>query len=121
MANGDHKLRIFDVITLVLAIGALVVALVHLKELGRAVDRIQKVHDGLSTQYLGEFPAFFPKIVKVVGSAQKNLVIACDFTAYGIFLQQATSEDYFYAIKKKLTLINIETIVMTRTNRPTSH
>jgi len=91
--------RIFDAVMLALAVAALIVAFVHLRGLDGAVTRIEKLQQGLSTQYLGEYPVFFPRIAKVVAGAQRNLIIACDFPAYGALSQPLTAEDYFHAIR----------------------
>jgi len=112
MANGEGKVRKFDVVTLVLTIIALAIAVVHLMELGRTVERIETIQHGLSTQYLGAYPAFFSKIAQVVSRARKNLVIVCDFAAYGSFSDPSTAEDYFYAIRKRRRFTNLEVTVL---------
>lgn len=110
--ENEHKVRWFDVISLVLAIIALVVAFVHLIELDHTVDRIEKVQEGLSTRYIGEYPMFFPRLVKVVSTAQRNLVIAADLPAYGDMSQHATAEEYYFHIKKRRPRVNVEAMFL---------
>src|ERR1051325_10025570 len=106
--TAESKRKVFDIVSLALAVVALVIAIVHLTELDKTVQRLENIQDGLSTRYLGNYPAFFRQIVKVVGSAQKNLVIVCDFPAYGSFSEPSTFEDYSYAIKKRRQFVNLE-------------
>jgi hypothetical protein len=117
MADGQHPLRWFDISSLILAIIALLVAFVHLFELGHAVSRIERVQEGLSTRYLGEYPVFFPKLVNVIRGAQRNIVIACDFPAYGELSQRSTADDYYYAIKKGRAHANVDVMFLNPANR----
>lgn len=106
--SGSTKLGTFDLVMLVLTIVALGIAAVHLISLHDTANRMTAIQDGLSTQYLGGYPAFFPKIVRVVNSAQRNLVIVCDFPAYGSFSEPSTAEDYFHAIRKRRQFANLD-------------
>lgn len=117
MANAQHTVRWFDIVSLGLAVVALLVAVVHLVELSHAVSRIETVQEGLSTRYLGEYPVFFPKLVNVIRGAQRNIVIACDFPAYGELSQRQTADDYYYAIKKGRAHANLDVMFLNGPNR----
>ncbi len=78
---------------------------------------MEAVQSGLSTQYLGAYPAYFQKIASVVGRAQRNLVVVCDFPAYGSFSEPATAEDYFHAIRKRRQYANLDVTVLGPTER----
>lgn len=105
-ANIDRWVAILGVI---LAVAAIVFAYFHARTirevLGKAkahADRLSEINESLSTRYVGEFPRFFPKIVEVMGKATQDIVILCDFPAYGSFTDRKCWTRYKHAIEEKL-------------------
>lgn len=60
---------------------------------------LQDISERLSTQYLGEFPGFLPKITELVKEANEKLTIFCDFPAYAALSAQDAFRDYRQAIE----------------------
>lgn len=108
MANTEIKRKLFDIVSLALAVVALVIAIWHLLELKHAIERITKVENGLSTQYLGEYPAYFDRIARLVGGAKRSITILCDFPAYGVFSEPLIAEDYFHSLRKRRPFTNVD-------------
>jgi hypothetical protein len=58
------------------------------------------LEEQLSTRRAGVFPSFVPKIVDLLRSANKSVLIFCDFPAYGDFSSPHSSE-YAAAVEEK--------------------
>lgn len=76
-----------EVLSLALALIALVIGAYHLVE-------IRRTSKSLSTRYIGEFPFFLPEINEVLNSAKHDIVIFCDFPGYGDFSDPPNALEY---------------------------
>jgi hypothetical protein len=88
-------------ISLVLAVLAMLVALWHVRSIHKTAKKLDDVQRSLSTQYIGQFPEFFPQIVSLIESARHNIVIFCDSPAYTCFSDHPTFIDYAHALERK--------------------
>jgi len=84
-----------EMVSLVLAVLAMVVALWHLIE-------IRTVARSLSTRYIGQLPDYFPEIVALLKRARHDIVIFCDFPAYGSFTEHDSWFDYRQILERKI-------------------
>lgn len=92
---------VIGVISLVLAVLAMVVALWHVHSIHNAAKRLDEVQRSLSTRYIGQFPEFFPEIVSLIKSAKHDITILCDSPAYACFSDPSTFLDYQQTLKRK--------------------
>ncbi len=83
------------------ALLAITLAYVHAKHLRDQIDRLEEVRRALPTQHLGKFPDYMSKIVDIVRSAQKEVVILCDFPAYGALSNPDAFLQYRHAIEER--------------------
>jgi hypothetical protein len=78
------------------------------QELGKlrgALDTsTERLEGQLSTRWIGTFPDFLPRIAELIGTAEKNVVILCDFPAYGEFSAPEAYARYAEVIRKKAHL-----------------
>jgi hypothetical protein len=48
-------------------------------------DDLGQVEQGLSTHWIGEFPAFLGHVNDVLKSAEESIIVFCDLPAYGVY------------------------------------
>ena len=58
------------------------------------------IRESLSTRYLEQFPHFVPRVVEVIQSAERNLLIVCDYPCYALFSSYSMWLSYEAAIKQ---------------------
>jgi hypothetical protein len=66
----------------------------------RALDQISR---SLTTRYLGQFPKYYPDIISLIEGAEEEILILCDFPAYGYLWDHANWIKYrnLIALKKE--------------------
>lgn len=96
-----NYMDVIGVISLVLAVLAMIVALWHVHSIHEAAKRLDDVRRSLSTRYIGQFPEFFPEIVSLLKSAKREIVIFCDFPAYACFSDPHTFLEYQHTLQRK--------------------
>ena len=70
-----------------------------LKDQEREMTRILKdLSQSVSTEYVGAFPEFVPKITELLGTAKKDVKIMCDIPAYGKYSNPEEYRRYFSAL-----------------------
>jgi hypothetical protein len=105
--------RLVEVLGLILALAALLVGVVHLWEIRKTAHDLQiirssfskdlhNVQASLSTQYAGAFPDFLDDVIGTIRSAQREIVISCDFPAYADFSDPRRSLILRQAIEQKV-------------------
>jgi hypothetical protein len=94
---------------LVLALIALGVGLWHLGEIRKVIrdarnhtTALEEVRGSLSTRYIGQFPQYYPSIVELVGRAKQNILIFCDFPAYGSLTDPKSWLSYKQTLERKM-------------------
>src|SRR5438477_2838255 len=87
--------HLLELVSLVLAILALVAGVVHLLEL-------RKTAEALSTRYIGKFPLFLSTIVDMIDAAQKDIIIFCDVAGYGAFTDPSSGLAYRQALERQV-------------------
>jgi hypothetical protein len=65
----------------------------------RQLESIQKA---LTTRFIGPFPDYIPRIVSLIESAEKEIIIFCDVPAYGCFRAHDHHVKYRQAIERKI-------------------
>jgi hypothetical protein len=70
----------------------------HLKE---QLDRLEEVRQSLPTQHLSKFPDYIEDIVRHIKNARKEVVIVCDYPAYGVFSNANEFLAYTHAIEDR--------------------
>jgi hypothetical protein len=70
--------------------------------LNEILDNVRKLLSAqINTEFVGNFPNFFEKnIVECIIEAQKEILIACDFPAPGVFSAAEGFEKYIQALEK---------------------
>jgi hypothetical protein len=63
---------------------------------------LEEVRQSLSTRYLGHFPQYYPGIVELLKRAKREIIIFCDFPAYGSFTDQNSWIDYKQTLERKI-------------------
>src|SRR5947207_2714352 len=72
-------------IGLAVAIVGLGFAIWQFFDMRRATRELVRVKESMSTQYIGEFPAFMSKIIELIEDANSSVSVVCDVPAYGYF------------------------------------
>ena len=93
--------HLLEILGLILAVLAMLIAIWHLWEIRKTAHTLEDVRGSLSTRYLGQFPEFIPEIVIHIKRARKEIIIFCDFPAYGHFSDRRNWLEYGQTIKKK--------------------
>lgn len=114
-----------ELLGLILGILALVLAIWHLREiklqareLKTQANTLEQTQRSLSTRYIGEFPDYIPEIVDLIENARKEVLIFCDFPAYGHFSNHATWLNYRHAIElKSLNQVRLSLMCLTEGGR----
>jgi hypothetical protein len=90
----------FEIVTLLLAIVAIVFAAIQYQDARTQLDRLQMVTSSIQTQYVGEFPVNLDKITSVVNAAAENgeLDIMTDFPGYAIYSRNDRFRAYYNAL-----------------------
>lgn len=91
-----------EIFGLLCAVVALIVGLVHIREIHSTLKTLHDVQDSLSTRFIGQFPEFFPEIVTLLKSAKREIVIFCDLPAYASFSDPHTFLDYQQTLERKI-------------------
>jgi len=86
-----------EAVSLALAIIALLVGVVHLRE-------IKQTTESLSTRFIGTFPLFLPNIVELIRNARKSVIVFCDFPGYGGFSDPDNGLAYRQALERQIQL-----------------
>jgi hypothetical protein len=86
-----------EAVSLALAIIALLVGVVHLRE-------IKQTTESLSTRFIGTFPLFLPNIVDLIRNARKSVIVFCDFPGYGGFSDPDNGLAYRQALERQIQL-----------------
>jgi hypothetical protein len=73
-------------------------------ELHCLADRLEEMRGSLSTRYIGEFPHYIPNLVDLIRHAHGEVLICCDFPAYGQFSDRLNWLEYSHEIQKKADL-----------------
>jgi len=91
----------------------------QLQDLKRHADSLQKIHEALSTRYLGEFPNFNERITDQISKAKKHLRIVSDTPAYGHFSAHLNWLKYKYELESKIANkdVTIELMVLDQKHR----
>jgi hypothetical protein len=89
------------VISLLLAVSALVLAGQHLREGTRHTSRLEFVANSLSTRYVGQFPDYLEDAVTVLESARCQIRILVWMPGPAFFSQPTTFVRYNQAIERK--------------------
>jgi len=73
----------------------------------RRLGKISKDHDiilrALSTRRLGQFPDYMTPIAELIEKAEREIVILCDFPAYGSFSAPQEFLRYRHALEQKIS------------------
>jgi hypothetical protein len=105
-----------EILGCVLAIAALYVGVVHLREIRPLVDKLteqvgvakahtemlKRIQNEMTTHPIGPFPDCVRPITKLIEGAESRVIILCDFPAYGSFSAPHHFLDYRHAIEQKI-------------------
>jgi len=102
-----------ELLGLIVAIVGLIVALViglwHIRgirhvelDVRQQYANLEVIRASVSTHFLKEFPHCLEDIVNLINKAQREVVILCDFPAYGSFSNPADFLKYRQAIERKI-------------------
>jgi hypothetical protein len=86
-----------EAISLALAIIALLVGVVHLREIKRTTE-------SLSTRFIGTFPHFLPSIVDLIQQAKTSVIVVCDYPGYGRVSDPDNGLAYRHALERQIQL-----------------
>ena len=107
--NFSKYLMDGEKIGLALALLAFGVGLYHLIEIRKVIrdarnhtTALEEVRGSLSTRYIGQFPQYYPSIVELVGRAKQNILIFCDFPAYGSLTDPKSWLNYKHTLERKM-------------------
>jgi hypothetical protein len=64
-------------------------------------DAITDLKGEVETHYIGNFPEFIPKIVKILAEATETIMIFCDMPAYGVVSDPDGFQQYSKAIQDR--------------------
>src|SRR6185436_2212625 len=74
----------------------------HKKELESHKNTLDLILRGLSTHHIGQFPEYILPIASLVEEAKSEIVILCDFPAYGSFSAPHDFLRYRQALERKM-------------------
>lgn len=97
----DLALALISTIGLIATIIALVLSLKQLRQAHCQTRELEGIGRSLSTRYVGKFPAFLPELVSLIESAERDLVIFCDFPAYARFSDPQRWLEYRQVLERK--------------------
>jgi hypothetical protein len=100
-ANGSRQW--FDIVTLVLAVLAIVFAIVQFVDSYVQKKELNAISDSMSTHFIGEFPKNILQITQVASQSTKTLDVMVDFPGYGHYSSPEEFKRYFR------TLIDLRT------------
>jgi hypothetical protein len=69
---------------LLLTIVGLVLSIVALMAARQQTTDLKLISNSLSTRYLGQFPDYFPDVIDVIKSANKELKLVCTIPIHGV-------------------------------------
>jgi hypothetical protein len=92
--------RLFEWVTLILAIVAIVFAVVQFLDSRKQLRRLEEVASHIQTQYVGSFPENMDEIMRVVRNVSDGgqLDIMTDFAGYGLYSRNALFQQYVAAL-----------------------
>lgn len=92
--------KLFEIVTLLLALVAIVFAWIQYHDAATQLDRLQMITSSIQTQYVGEFPANLDKITAVISAAtdRGELDIMTDFPGYAIYSRNERYRAYYNAL-----------------------
>jgi len=91
-----------DVSGFIVALAALVLGFVHVREIRSTARDLASVKASISTQFSGGFPAFIDDVIATVESAQHDLVIVCDFPSFADYSDPRRALILRQTIERKL-------------------
>src|SRR4051812_854913 len=77
-----------------IALIALALAVIHGRDLSKALRQLIAVTETLPTQPLYGFPRYVPRIAELIEKANGPVIICCDQPAYGSFSDQTGYRRY---------------------------
>ncbi|HWG39360.1 MAG TPA: hypothetical protein VN658_02330 [Candidatus Acidoferrales bacterium] len=92
--------KLFEVVTLLLAIAAIVFAWIQYHDARAQLDRLQAITSSIQTQYVGEFPVNLDKVIEVVSHSSDGgeLDVMTDFPGYALYSRNFKYQAYFNAL-----------------------
>jgi hypothetical protein len=92
--------RLFELVTLLLALVAIVFACIQYRDARRQLDRLRAITSSIQTQYVGEFPTNMDRIIEVINNVgdQGELDVMTDFAGYGIYSRNDKYQEYLNAL-----------------------
>jgi len=104
------------------ALALIFLALVSLFFAYLSLKKSDEIVKNLSTQYIGEFPDFLPRMTNELESARKSIYIAKDFPGYGIYSNHRAYLKYRNVLQQKREdNIEIKMIVLNEERRGELH
>lgn len=70
---------------LLLTVVGLVLSIVALMAARQQTTDLKLISNSLSTRYLGQFPDYFPDVIDVIKSANKELKVVCTIPIHGVY------------------------------------
>lgn len=92
--------KLFEVVTLVLAIAAIIFAGIQYHDARTQLNRLQAITSSIQTQYVGEFPVNLDKIIELVNHSSEGgeLDVMTDFPGYALYSRNFKYQAYFNAL-----------------------
>ena len=116
----------------VIGVAALAVGVVHVWEIRHTADDLDQLHESLagdlrkvqaslSTQFAGTFPTFVDDVIRIIQSAQRDLVIVCDYPAYADYSEPKYASTLLHEIEQKIQAgVKVQLVCMNRERRRSS-
>jgi|HubBroStandDraft_2_1064218.scaffolds.fasta_scaffold206620_1 hypothetical protein len=113
-ASDWARIKLFEIVTLTLAIVAIVFAWIQYHDAGTQLNRLEMITSSIQTQYVGEFPVNLDKIIDVVNAGTENgeLDIMTDFPGYAIYSRNDRFRAYYNALVSAHQQRNIQIKMM---------
>lgn len=77
---------------------ALVLSIIQFIPAWRGAEKIDRIAESISTQYVDVFPNNMPEIISLINRTQKSLTVITDVAAYGHFSSPDNSREYIRAL-----------------------
>lgn len=100
--DADMTMDIFSLFTWIATVVALMLSVWQLWAARAQTKQLVEIHRSVSTRYIGTFPSYLPEIAATVQDAKDELIIFCDFPAYGCFSDPSGWLRYRHAIERQL-------------------
>ena len=107
--------RVIPVMSLVMAVFTITMAFFTVSRSLDSGRQLKAISENLTTQFVGEFPAFLPRLTSVINEAQpgEEITVICDFPGYGIYSNHKAFLDYRHAVEVKNHESKITMMVLT--------